>query len=92
MQADPNPADLQTTAAETRPAQAGARALWEELATLDHQLAEVRREDRDPVDRVVGPHHQGRTIGDSRAPTSTTPSPLELASTPLPFAPLSTPV
>ena len=55
-----DPADLQTTAAEGRAAQAGAGALWEELATLDQHLAEVRREDCDPVDRVAGPHHQRR--------------------------------
>ena len=60
VQPEADPADLQTTAAEGRAAQTGACALWEERATLDQDRAEVRLEDGDPVDRVVGPHHERR--------------------------------
>ena len=59
VQANTDPAELETAAAKTRPVQTSARALGEECSALDQHLVPVWREDRDPVDAVTGSYDKG---------------------------------
>ena len=53
VQPDPDPAELQTAAAEARPTQARTSAFGEERPALNEHLPLVRLEDRDAIHRVV---------------------------------------